>query len=95
MTFLQTLSKIETSPDLLMTIKIEINRMRKGKAQLNIYSFIPEIRESIISQRIIGWKIFLEGLVSKEIIKLQKDYLTSNNSKQTGNVWASNAIRAG
>ena len=54
MTYLQTLIKAETSTNVLMTIKIKVNRMRGKKATLSIHSFKPKIRESIKSQRIVG-----------------------------------------
>ena len=52
MTYLQILSKVDTSLNLMITIEIEDDRMREEKDTLNIYPFILEIREPIISQRI-------------------------------------------
>ena len=49
MIYLQTLSNTDTSPNLLMIIKIEVERTRKGKTKLNILSFIPEMREATMS----------------------------------------------
>ena len=54
MTYLHTLNIVDTSPNFLMTINIEVKRMKKGHVRLKIHSFIPEMREAIMYQRTIG-----------------------------------------
>ena len=56
MTYLQPLNIADIKQNLMITINIEVGRMRRGKAQLNTQFFIPEIRKAIMSQRTIGWE---------------------------------------
>ena len=61
MTYLQPLSIADINQNLMMTINIEVGRMRRGKAQLNTQFFIPEIRKAIMSQKKSAEKTKEEG----------------------------------
>ena len=65
--FNKRLTNIDTSPLLRHHILEELKRWRDGSEPQNESEISTVLRPAILEQRKIGWKEFLEGLVSSRI----------------------------
>jgi hypothetical protein len=52
----------------------------------------PGFREMGRSQDLIGWRRFMEGMISKEILPLQEDHITLGNGKLTIDQWSQGLV---
>ena len=53
------------------------------------------LKEAILEQRQLGWKVFLEGLVSVKIVNYQKAYHQQSDKSHLHFSWPKKAIKAG
>ena len=93
--FKSKLSAIQTNKYLLSSILKEINAWRNKKQYPSLHNLDYELSNAIRDQRIIGWKLFLEGLVAHPIIKYQERYYKSISSRRSINLWTTKLIRNG
>ena len=86
------MKKIGTEPRLRTIIKEELSSWHQFKQ--NLVSQYPEkYKKAILEQRNIGWKNFLEGLVSKSMIQIQDEYCIRKGWSSTGQTWAKKIIK--
>jgi hypothetical protein len=52
----------------------------------------PRFRSMALSQDKIGWRRFLEGMISKEITNIQQQYYAVNESRMSLEKWCSGLI---
>ncbi len=52
----------------------------------------PRFRPMALSQNKIGWRRFLEGMISKEITSIQQQYYAVNGSRMSLKKWCSGSI---
>ena len=89
------LLKIKTYYRLRKAIIQELRYWRKFKSPSNIVWYDDELKAAIIEQRNIGWKFFLEGLISNKMTKYQQDYYEYNEDKRKGSKWTRSIIKEG
>ena len=93
--FKKRLTTIDTSPLLCHHILEELEKWREGSEPQQITEIPPALRPAILEQRKIGWKEFLEGLVSSYLHIYQQEFYTNKESYKTASTWGSAVIRAG
>ena len=93
--FKSKLMRIQTNKYLLWAIIKEINAWRNKKAYPSIINLDLDLQLAIKEQRKVGWKLFLEGLVTHSIIQYQEEYYNSINSRRSINLWTTKIIRNG
>ena len=54
-----------------------------------------DLKEAILEQRQLGWKVFLEGLVSTKLIAYQQYYHKRTETQHRAFNWPQKAIKAG
>lgn len=91
--FVKKLIQIGTCSRLTMALKVELTAWRNNMPRPSLTSLPQDIRIVIIAQRKIGWKTFLEGLISVEWKKYQKEYFREIESTRSSDLWASKVIR--
>jgi len=52
----------------------------------------PRFRQMALSQDKIGWRRFLEGMISTEITTIQRQYMTVNGSRISLDKWCTGLI---
>lgn len=98
-TFLKTihnlelwLEEVDTEPDLAFCI-VDYARRRGGMKMEDVCVRLPiRFRLMAISQDMIGWRRFMEGMISCEIVKIQKQYLDGIGSHLTIDKWCKGLI---
>lgn len=89
------LKKLDTNYYLQRSIIREIKAWRKGDLLPHLNYADTELTQIILLQRDIGWKEFLEGLVSTSMIKYQRQHYINIDSKRHINTWIKKVIRGG
>ena len=87
-----SMKKWKTDPTLAKTIEQELHQWHQYNSN-HIDLYPARLKKAILSQRNLGWKNFLEGLISKEIIEIQSKYYTNRGLKYTGTGWAKKLIK--
>ena len=87
------LQKLQTNFYLRRTIMREIEAWRKKYPPPPLHYADSQLIIAIKEQRELGWKAFLEGLISKKIIDYQQKYYTETNSKLSIKTWCHRTIR--
>ena len=87
-----SMNKSKTDPRLCKFIIEELSSWHQRKVP-PIDQYPTQYKQAILEQRNIGWKNFLEGLISKSIIQIQQQYLSKKSSKTSAQSWAKKIIR--
>ncbi len=90
--FGQQLHKIWTSPTLIISI-IEQLRTWKSHSQHHVKMFPTDIQAILQKQQEIGWKQFLEGLVTQSLYDYQQEFLDLSDTKTTITTWGPKFLR--
>ena len=67
--------------------------MEKNRAAPTIEAYPRGLRNVISTQRDIGWKQFMEGLLSKDWMTYMEQYYIRQHSMRTGHKWATMTIK--
>ena len=67
---------------------VEYAHGRGGQTMQEIVGYRLEYRRLAMSVDCIGWRRLMEGMISKELVELQKYALVESNSKLTVEKWA-------
>ena len=84
----------KTSTYLLRAIIFELKAWRSGTTLPTVEHYDRQLQEVILEQRQIGWKNFLEGLLSQKMVQYQSAFYTTMDTKKRGMSWATKMIRA-
>ena len=88
------LSDIGTCNHLVLAVKQELCYWRQGLDAPDITGHSQGIQKVLTSQRQLGWRLFLDGLVSKEWKRYMEEYFLERKSKKGAGLWTSRLIRA-
>ena len=86
------LEKADTDPDLTESIVEYVRRRGTVTMKEAINDAPPRFRQMALSQDKIGWRRLLEGMISKEIATIQRQYIAVNGSHTSLNKWCSGLI---
>ena len=87
------LYKIDTCWYVLTTIQHELNAWRHNMEPPDISAYPNQLQSAIQEQRRIGWKRFLEGMISKYWGLYMTNYYLQKNSRRLGQTWAMRLIQ--
>ncbi len=86
------LEDMDTDPDLLDCI-MEYAHGRGGRTMENICDGLgPQYQRMAMEQDAIGWRRFMEGMVSKEMRTIQYEYYHGQGSRLSSTRWAKGLI---
>ena len=91
----ESMIKIKTCPRAVRAIRDELYAWRNNTSLPTLDNTNETLTKAILSQRQIGWKSFIEGLLTLEWKQYQKEYFEETESLQSHNLWVSKAIRIG
>jgi hypothetical protein len=74
------LDKADTDPDLTESIMEYVRQRGTITMEEAINEAPPRFRQMALSQDKIGWRPFLEGMISTEITTIQRQYMAVNGS---------------
>jgi hypothetical protein len=86
------LDEADTDPDLTDSIVEYVQRQGTVILEEAISEAPPRFRPMALSQDKIGWRRFLEGMISKEITNIQQQYYAVNGSRISLEKWCSGLI---
>jgi hypothetical protein len=86
------LRQAETDPDLTDTIVEYVQRRGTITMEEATADAPPRFRHMALSQDKIGWRQFLEGMISKEITSTQRQYIAVNGSRTSMDKWCTGLI---
>jgi hypothetical protein len=86
------LDKAETDPDLTESIVEYVRRRGTITMEEAISDAPPRFRQMALSQDKIGWRRFLEGMISTEVSAIQRQYMTVNGSRMSLDKWCAGLI---
>jgi hypothetical protein len=86
------LDEADTDPDLTDSIVEYVQRRGTVMMEEAISEAPPRFRPMALSQDKIGWRLFLEGMISKEITNIQQQYYAVNGSSMSLEKWCSGLI---
>ena len=87
------LDKSGTNWDLLECIVSYVQGRGAKTMRECCQSLGPRYKKLAKSQDMIGWRRFMEGMISKEIVSLQKQHLTVNGSEMSLERWATGLVQ--
>ena len=87
-----SLKKLDTNYYLRRSIIREITAWKNGQNPPLLTYADTDLYKAIMEQRMIGWKQFLEGLISIKLIDYQKEYYTNSKSKRHIKTWKTRVI---
>ena len=90
--YTRALKRIRTSPILIKVFVVETATWLASKPHTSTVSLTTTLANAITTQRRIGWKGFLEGLITKQFTQIQQSYLDSIKSRKTSLSWAASLI---
>lgn len=90
-----TLIKQKTSYSLRKAIILEVRAWRNDNLPPRIDNLDSQLRHAILSQRKIGWRSFLEGLISTQLLHYQQQHLATNFPDKKVTSWSKKVIKAG
>ena len=85
------LDKADTDPDLMDSF-VEYVRRRGTITMEEANEAPPRFRNMAVSQDKIGWRRFLEGMISTEITSIQWQYIAVNGSQMSLDKWCTGLI---
>ena len=77
---------------LLRKFIVEYAHGRGGKTMQDIVGFRREYRRLVVSVDCIGWRRLMEGMISKELVELQKYATVESDSSLTVDKWAKDLV---
>ena len=86
------LEMADTDPDLTDSIVEYVRRRGTITMEEAIADAPPRFRHMAVSQDKIGWRRFLEGMISTEITSIQQQYIAVNGSRISLDKWCSGLI---
>ena len=89
------LAKGKTCYALRKAIILELRAWRNMDTAPSLSFADPQLKQAIQAQREVGWRCFLEGLMVKDIITYQTEYLASNYSLHNSTSWTKKIYRLG
>ena len=90
----KTLLKLKTSPLIVKVLSKELHAWRHQQTPIDITILPLSVRTVIHQQRQIGWKNFLEGLVSTGWERIQQQHLQHRSSQKSPKTWAKDLVKA-
>ncbi len=87
------LQKADTCWLVMMAIKKELNNWKRDKKHDALSKYPLLLQEAIEEQRQLGWKNFLEGLISRKWTEYMKQYYVQSNTKKSAVKWASKLVK--
>ena len=93
-TLMETLMKIGTCTRAVMAIRNEIIAWRNDSTYPDTEDLGCDLAEVILAQRDLGWRAFLDGLLTTKWAQYQKIHFELRGSKRSHNLWVSKTIRA-
>ena len=89
------LAKQHTNFNLRKAIIQELRAWRNNTRQPTLSFADEKLKHAILTQRTIGWKVFLEGLVTVDIINYQKEFHQRNTPDRKFTTWIKRVYNAG
>ena len=89
------LAKGKTCYALRKAIILELRAWRNMDTAPSLSFADPQLKQAIQAQREVGWRCFLEGLMVKDIITYQTEYLASNYPLHNSASWTKKIYRLG
>jgi hypothetical protein len=86
------LNKVDNDPDLADSIVERIQRQGSVLMEDIVQEALSRFHAVGISQDKIGWRRFLEGMISKEITGIQQQYCALNGMQMSLEKWSSGLI---
>ncbi len=86
------LDEADTDPDLADSIVEYVQRRRTATMEEVVREAPRRFRTMGLSQDKIGWRRFLEGMISKEITVIQQQFYALNGSRLSLEKWSSGLI---
>jgi len=88
----QWLDEADTDPDLTDSIVKYVQRRGAITMEEAIIDAPPRFRHMALSQDKIGWRRFLEGMISTEITFIQRQHIAVNGSRMSLDKWCTGLI---
>ena len=88
-----SMAKIDTCKHVMIAIKRELAAWRHESSHPDISLLPRRLQCAIHEQRNIGWKQFLEGLLSRHWKLYMTTYYLGKRSKRKGSTWASRLVQ--
>lgn len=85
------LEEADTDPDLLRCL-ILYARSRGEESMEYICRHVPRFRRMAEMQDKLGWRRFMEGMITEQLIELQYHFLTIRGSRRTIKSWATGLV---
>ncbi len=86
------LGEADTDPDLIDCIIDYVQGWGTITMASAMHNAPPRFQAFGQSQDVIGWRRFLEGMISKEIVVLQRQFYAVNGSRMSVDKWSSGLI---
>ena len=92
-----TLARLHTNYYLRKAIIYDIWDWRQNriKARPTLLYADNELQDAVMEQRSLGWKVFLEGLISTKIIEYQRNFHLQSDRYDKAFTWPTKVIKAG
>ena len=90
---IKKLFKLDTCSYLLKALRNELYAWRNHQSLPNIDNYPTLLQQTIHQQRQIGWKQFMEGLITQSWGLYMSRYYKSRQMQKTGNKWATRLIK--
>ena len=84
----QKLFKLDTCPILITALRENLHAWRKGYPEPKILEYSEILQEAIKEQRQLGWKQFIEGIISNKWKAYMETVYKNENSMRTGQRWS-------
>ena len=95
--FQATLSQLDTSPLLVLAIAQDLSAWRTASPLPCLQSYPQPLQAAILEQRQIGWKHFMEGLISQQLLEYQHSFFHLSENKKyklAMHKWTAKVIQA-
>ena len=90
--YISFLQKIDTCPHIIFALHHELTAWRYDRPPDDIIHYPPPLKNAILHQRKLGWKNFLEGVISNKWNKVMHNYYSQKNSKRKSHTWAGKLV---
>ena len=86
---------MKTSVPLRKAIILELRAWRNNTEAPSLAFADPQLHAAIKSQSMIGWRGFLEGLIVKDILEYQKEFLARHFPERNSSSWNNKLYKLG